>query len=139
MPQESQEREFVQIEQQVAYYSGPLPPPSMMREYEEVLPGSADRILSLAEQQQKQYATYENRGLLFGFLAVLVLMGLSAFLASLGLASASVAVIIGGIISGAGAFIHGNRTRHHLQRERLAALQKPPPRPELPDGSSESG
>ncbi len=138
MPDESQEREFVQIEQRAAYYSGPLPPPAMMREYEAILPGSADRILSLAERQQKQRALYENRGMLFGFLAVLVLMGLSAFLASLGLASASVAVIIGGIVSGAGAFIHGNRTRHQLQQERLAALQKQPTRPELPDSNSQS-
>ena len=42
MLDESQEREFVQVEQHLAYYSGPLPPPEMMRGYEDVLPGSAD-------------------------------------------------------------------------------------------------
>lgn len=31
-------------------FSGPLPPPSAFREYEDVLPGAADRILTLAER-----------------------------------------------------------------------------------------
>lgn len=34
-------------------FSGPLPPPDMLKKYEEVLPGSADRIVSLAENEQK--------------------------------------------------------------------------------------
>lgn len=32
-------------------YSGPIPPAGQLREYEEVLPGSADRILRMAENQ----------------------------------------------------------------------------------------
>ncbi len=34
-------------------YSGPIPPPDMFREYENILGGAADRILSLAEYNQK--------------------------------------------------------------------------------------
>ena len=33
-------------------YSGPVPPPAMMREYEDILPGSADRFLKLVENEQ---------------------------------------------------------------------------------------
>ena len=90
MSGERERREVVQIEQHVAYYSGPLPPPEMMRGYEEVQPGSADRILATMEREQKQRATYENRGLLFGFLAALALIALSAYVVSLGFAAASV-------------------------------------------------
>lgn len=36
-----------------ASYSGPLPPPSMYAQYEEVLEGSADRIMSMAENEQE--------------------------------------------------------------------------------------
>lgn len=68
MPERNQEQEVVHVEHQFAYYSGPLPPPEMMREYENLLPGSADRILSLTEHAQEQRARYENRGLLFGLL-----------------------------------------------------------------------
>ena len=32
-------------------FSGPIPPPNIMRGYEEILPGAADRILSMAERQ----------------------------------------------------------------------------------------
>ena len=31
--------------------SGPLPPPEMLAQYEEILPGAAERILSMAERQ----------------------------------------------------------------------------------------
>jgi uncharacterized membrane protein len=34
-----------------ASFSGPLPPPAILRGYEEVCPGSAQRILAMAEQQ----------------------------------------------------------------------------------------
>ena len=33
-------------------FSGPHPPPEILREYEAVLPGSADRIFTMAEKQQ---------------------------------------------------------------------------------------
>jgi len=36
-----------------ASYAGPLPPAEQIRAYERVLPGSADRILSMAERQQE--------------------------------------------------------------------------------------
>jgi|GEM_PF-2319512 len=35
-----------------AYFSGPLPPPGMFLKYDQALPGSADRILTLAENEQ---------------------------------------------------------------------------------------
>lgn len=33
-------------------YSGPIPPPDMLQEYDLALPGTADRIISMAERQQ---------------------------------------------------------------------------------------
>ena len=33
-------------------FSGPHPPPEMLREYEAVLPGASDRIFTMAEKQQ---------------------------------------------------------------------------------------
>ena len=32
-------------------FSGPIPPPSVLAEYEKMIPGSADRILTMAERQ----------------------------------------------------------------------------------------
>ncbi len=41
----------VSVEQMSASFSGPLPPPNILSGYEKVLPGSADRIIKMAETQ----------------------------------------------------------------------------------------
>ena len=42
-------------------YSGPLPHPSILKQYEEIMPGSADRILSQFERQTKHRHAIEKR------------------------------------------------------------------------------
>lgn len=42
-------------------FSGPLPPPALLRQYEETLPGLADRIMSQAEQQSTHRIDLERR------------------------------------------------------------------------------
>lgn len=44
---------------EAASFSGPLPPPTMYREYENVLAGSAERILAMAEKEQDHRITWE--------------------------------------------------------------------------------
>jgi uncharacterized membrane protein len=72
-------------------YSGPIPTPQMFAEFEKVLPGSADRILTMAEDQSKHRHKIENwvvwfdggqsiLGLLFAFLVVIVALCLGAYL-----------------------------------------------------------
>lgn len=136
MATEKDGRTVAQIEQQVTFYSGPLPPPEMMRSYEEIHPGSADRILSLVEHEQKQRASYENRGLFLGFVAALALIALSAYIVSLGFAWQSVGVVIGSIAGTAGTFVYSNRSRRQELREKRAALQQPATAPTLPDSAS---
>lgn len=43
-----------------ASYSGPLPPPKHFEKYEQTLPGSADRILTMAENEQINRNTWES-------------------------------------------------------------------------------
>ncbi len=38
---------------QESYFEGPLPPPALVGEYEQILPGSFDRILKMAEENAK--------------------------------------------------------------------------------------
>lgn len=42
-------------------FSGPIPPPSIIKGYEDVLPGAADRILSMAEEQAKHRQAMERK------------------------------------------------------------------------------
>ncbi len=59
-------------------FSGPMPPPNILNGYEKILPGAADRILSMAETQSKHRQSMEKKmieaeardgllGILFGF------------------------------------------------------------------------
>lgn len=75
-------------------FSGPIPHPRSFKEYEAVLPGSADRILKMAEDQQKhrmelektaikKQLTQSGRGQIFGFIVFLLGMLLSVVFAQL--------------------------------------------------------
>lgn len=68
-------------------FSGPIPHPRLLAEYEKLMPGSMDRFMKMAEQQQAHRMKLEdaavnsqlktnNRGQIFGFiLAALVILG----------------------------------------------------------------
>lgn len=45
------------LQHQEVSYAGPIPPPAMLARYNEVLPGAAERILKMAEEQSshRQY------------------------------------------------------------------------------------
>jgi uncharacterized membrane protein len=73
-------------------FSGPLPHPKILEGYERVLPGSADRILSMAENEGEHRRTIEKTivktdiirsylGLGSGFIIALVGLGGSIYLA----------------------------------------------------------
>ena len=49
------------VEQQVSHqqYSGPIPPPSMLNDYDKVKNGFAERIVSMAENEQKHRHSLE--------------------------------------------------------------------------------
>ena len=73
---------MVRIAHEIAEFSGPLPPPSYLREYDIIIPGAADRIISMAEAEQKHRHHWERSalnhttiGLCFGFLIALCLVG----------------------------------------------------------------
>lgn len=138
MSDDGERREnYTRVEAHFVEYSGPLPPPGAMQGYEDVLQGSADRILTMAELRQRQLARYELLGLILAFLVAMALIALSAYALALGSVAASIGVILAGIASTAGTFIYGNRARHRQLRERREALQKPPPPPDLPAGRND--
>jgi len=48
------------IERSISY-SGPLPPPHILREFEEILPGAADRCFKMAEREQNHLHAIQNK------------------------------------------------------------------------------
>lgn len=44
-------------------HRGPLPPASLLKQYEEVLPGAADRVFCMAEEQQRHVQSMDNKAI----------------------------------------------------------------------------
>ena len=60
----SPQREVVrQIIAEAWRFTGPIPPPELFAEYNKTLPGSADRILAMAEREQANRHDMVTRGL----------------------------------------------------------------------------
>lgn len=79
--------------------------PETLRSYEAILPGSADRILTLAEREQKQRARLRQWIQVLGFVLAMALIALSAYSVSLGFAWEALVIIYSGIAGAAAIFI----------------------------------
>ena len=132
-PVPQSEKNKVQIQRmearvEASSFRGPLPPPEILAHYEDVLPGAADRIITMAENQsahrieiEKTVINTRSRDSLLG-----ICSGLTIGLAALG---ASIYVIVsgypvygsiigttglGGLV---GVFVYGTR-ENRSERER---------------------
>ncbi len=119
------------IAQQVSTFSGPIPPPSILQQYNQVIPGAAERILKMAEAQSEHRRRLEERvifsdvrnsklGLVFGFIITITAIIVGAFLIlKTNNQVAGGLLSVGSIATLAGVFVYGSRQRTHerLQRE----------------------
>jgi uncharacterized membrane protein len=121
-----------------ASWSGPLPPAEQIRAYEEVLPGSANRILSMAEGQQAHRHELEkltikeatNRswwGLRLGFVLAVMIIAVGAAAIFTGHTPEGLTAILTPTAILAGVFVYGRREQ---AKERIAKDQAT--RPPLP-------
>lgn len=115
-------------------FSGPLPPPEMLRKYEEVIPGSADRIISMAERQGEHRQglelrvvssniTNEKIGMIFGFIICLVAISGGIYAIIQGKSAAGLVAIITPLVALAGVFVYGkSRQLKDLDQRRQAVI-----------------
>ncbi len=117
-------------------FAGPLPRPEDLQKYNDILPGSAERILRMAEEQGAHRRTLEStalrddiagarRGSIFAFVITLTMIVAGALLIFEG--RQITGTIFGGVgIAGvAGVFIYGSRQR---RRERETKYGIPAPK-----------
>lgn len=106
-------------------FHGPIPPPNIIKGYEEVVPGAADRIITMAENQAKHRQTMEatmikaeSRDSLLGVLFAFIL-GVGCLVASAIIvvavpdktgAISGAAVGVTGMVSIIATFINGTRS-----------------------------
>lgn len=114
-------------------WSGPLPAPADLQLFEEIVPGAADRILTLTEKQSEHRMSLERSvvsenlkqsklGLIAGFvLSAMVIFG-GIFLIYLGHDWAGGILISINLVGLAGVFVYGSRSHRAQRRERRESL-----------------
>lgn len=92
------------VTQVISAYSGPLPHPNHLRQYENIKPGFAERIFARMEAEQKHRhrieldeAKVDNRnatcGLFLGFVVSVALIGSAIYCAMIGATAIGVALV----------------------------------------------
>jgi uncharacterized membrane protein len=97
-------------------FKGPLPPPAMLREYEAIIPGCANRMLAMAELEQRQYHRYRSwtqmnisLGLTAAFLVSIGLVSGAVYCASIGAMGAALALTGASAMGMVPALVRGGR------------------------------
>ena len=123
MPEEVREKVLQAVLiRRAEYFQGPLPHPTILKGYEEVLPGSADRILKLTEQQRQHQIEMERAivhsdiwmerlGLAAGFILALILAIGGIWLSAQGKQLTGLAVLTGEMAILVGAFYFAQKRR----------------------------
>jgi uncharacterized membrane protein len=123
------------------FHSGPIPSAAQFQAYEKTLPGSADRILAMAEREQQHRHSYDlqsmsweyiysGAGLIFGFLVAVALVAGAVYLAINDhevIAGAFLAVSTVGMVA---RFIHGSTRRAHSSEAPGEAQQRHDAKPQ---------
>jgi len=123
-PSQSQNNKTVQVtrQQTQVHFSGPLPHPSILEGYEKILPGSADRIIRMTEEQSSHRRQLETKvidsdvknsklGLWFGLIiGIVALIGATVMVVmGQGIAGSFVALLY--IASLVGTFVYGSQRK----------------------------
>lgn len=119
----------VQQEIQASAFSGPLPPPEAMAQYEAILPGFTDRVLTNFEKQsahrmelEKGAISHErkmgSRGQIFGLTVALVGLLLGGLLVWSGREIYGTILATGDLVALVGLFIYGKESsKRELKRK----------------------
>ena len=102
-----------------AMWAGPIPPPELLAEYDQVIPNGAERILSMAEKQSDHRMRMEvaevssehtlaQRGLWIGMTVVFAVLVLTGYLAYLGATTAAAVVASTDVVGLAAVFVYGS-------------------------------
>lgn len=119
----------------VSQYTGPFPAPEILSDYEEVLPGAAERLFKLVEseqehrhqmqkaqieaqiQDQKDIREIEKRGQIFGLVIAAIVMGVVTVTALNDKQFTASVLGVGGLTSLVSVFVLGKRRREQEESD----------------------
>ena len=116
-------------------FSGPLPHPDILARFDTVVPGSAERIIKMAENQSAHRIEIEKkvinsdienskRGQIFGF--IVAILGLVSSFVLVVKGYQVVGTILGGttLISLVGVFVYGTESRKNEREEKNVRMEE---------------
>ena len=103
-------------------FSGPLPSPDVLEKFDKVVPGAAERIIKMAEEQSLHRRGLEKKvidsdiqrskwGQILGFVIAIIGLIVSALIAIYGNAIAGGILGVGTLASLVSVFMYGSKTR----------------------------
>ena len=131
------------ISASISAFQGPLPPPEVLEQYNQVLPNGAERIVAMAESQMRHRQSLEStvvsgnvaaqsRGqtmaFTLGLVTILGGIGLVAFDKNAG----GLAAIITAFVALAGVFIYGRIEQKRERERKREELREASANPRLP-------
>lgn len=136
---------------QTELFQGPLPPPGHLAAYDQIVPGAAERILRMAEDQAEHRrglesivvhsnVKQETRGQWFGFVIAMTAILGGIYLMDSGKSLWGAATAIAAIVGLVGLFVWSKRQQKRELREKAnpLAVRKVSPSPPPPSGTSRS-
>ncbi len=116
---------IVRAEEQRQIFSGPLPHPETLARYNEIVPGSAERILSMAEEEMRFRHKNESiitknvtrtavMGIIFAFISVIMLSSLVFYALLKGFDTVAGSIAVGSIAAVAGVFVFFRNNKKSL-------------------------
>jgi uncharacterized membrane protein len=130
-----------------ATFSGPLPPPQILAQYDVIVPGAADRILCMAERQQQHRMGLEKfviegdsrratAGLICGTVIALAFGGGAVYLVATGHDVNGLFLGLAPLATLVGTFIYAQRSRRQEREQRMREADQPSSRPEKNQSAS---
>jgi uncharacterized membrane protein len=120
-----EERLARRVEQRVVQatlqaFSGPLPPPEILKQYSEIVPNGGERIVAMAEKQQahriqiERKAVYGNSfdqrlGIILGFIVMMSVAGAGVWCVAHGKDTAGLTALVSAVGAPVVAFIYGRK------------------------------
>lgn len=116
-------------------HSGPLPAPQVLLQYNQIVPGAADRIIAMAEQQASHRQKLEQivvksgtrdslLGLIFGLIIGLATEAGAVLCILNGHQGGGATLGISGLAGLVGVFVYGSRQRRQEREMKMGSPQK---------------
>lgn len=98
-------------------FSGPLPHPQLLGQYNEAVPDGAERIVRLVEDQAHHRQALESRGQIFGFVLAVISLSGGIGLIALGSSVAALIPLLAAITGLGGMFVYREVQSHRSDRK----------------------